>query len=301
MSQRGVFNKEQSIVLDDDILNSQNSIKNLRSSEYDKKTIKTETSNIPRGEPTNFSLNLNGEVEKRNDYGGRTTICWNCQSLLIAKKDWDVVECSKCHQLNRMPTENRDIYNRKISVGKSYGNINDPYMYGVVVCPLCESENKFAKNSTSINCYVCGNMIYLGNRLFRSNNFEDNSLMRSYDNYSPYSYMRPYGFIQIRGIQPYPPYICHHENINNDTLLKILRALKKRPKEQYIPYPIYPYYRYEEPPKKEIRYITVNDEKKKDDEYKIVIKKRKKGNITSRSSEKIKLSKNKAIEKIFFK
>ena len=302
--------KEQSIILDD-INDIDKVIKDKENSNT--KILKTEiiTSSqnyhSPVGSPAEFNINLNGEI-KKNTKEEKTAVCWNCQSLLIVKKGWDIVECSECHKLNRIRPDNNSTIDQRISVAKSYGNLNQdvPYIYGMVVCPICETENKFRKNAVNTTCYKCGNIINLNssNSLFNSynsNNFQ--TISRSYDFSSPLPYINtPYypNVIQLRGLMPFPPVVPCYGNCTECTLNKILKALQKRPKETYIPYPMFPYFPRE--PQKEIRYIPMNTEAKRpepDDEYKITIRKKPKGRY-AQSSGKYNLPKNKAFEKVFF-
>ena len=314
MSSNPILKKEESIIIND----KNNTINNTDINNSDNKLVKSQiiTKTIeyqsPIGEPAEFNLNLNGEV-KKNASQERTAVCWNCQSLLIVKNGWEVVECSECHKLNRIPSHENNTIDQRISVGKSYGNLNTdvPYIYGIAVCPICETENKFRKNAVNTTCYKCGNIINLNtNNLFNNynnyqkNNLESNFINRSYDFSSPLRYVNtPFypNVIQLRGIMPYPPLYQCNGNCAECTLNKILKALKKRPKNTFVPYPMYPY-RYEEP-QREIRYIPINTESKKvepeDEQFKIVIRKKPK-NKNSQSLGKYNSSKNKAFEKVFF-
>ena len=267
--------------------------------------------NFPKGEPTQFNLNLNGEIKKDKSKQEKTVVCWNCQSLLLVKPHWQIVECSECNKLNRiLNTEEDENYTRQINTGKRYGNIkNDvPYVYGIAVCPVCETENKFSKNATNINCYKCGFTIFLKESPFNNG---INSLSQSYDftprNYPNYGYINPPPYnpnvIQIRGLIPVPPMIPLY---NNDyTLLKILELLKKKPKKTYVPYPMFPYYKLDDDePKKEIRYITFKEkEEPKDEDFKITIRKKPKNKYSYNSYNKDRYrmnNNNNAFEKVFF-
>ena len=70
-----------------------------------------------------------------------------------------------------------------------------------------------------------------------------------------------------------PPIMPYY---NNDyTLLKILELLKKKPKKTYVPFPIYPNFRYDDEPKKEIKYVPINEQKEpKNEDFKITIRKK---------------------------
>ena len=313
MSKEPILKKEQSIIIDDKSNTNDNEEKEEK--DPDKKIIKSKVikRTIEYQSPLFLNINSNQKLqdEPKKSQEKKTAVCWNCENLITVKEGWEIVECSECHKLNRIPQNVNNTIDQQISVAKSYGNLNQdvPYIYGIAVCPICETENKFRKNSNNITCINCGNYINLNNNSlfnnYNQNNYGNNFINRSYDFSSPmryintpYSPINPYNFIQLRGFMPYPS-VCNG-SCTECTLNKILKALKKRPKETYIPYPMFPY-RYDEP-KKEIRYIPVNTENKKvepDDEYKIVIRKRPKGRNTQ-SLGKYDYSKNKAFEKVFF-
>ena len=271
--------------------------------------INKQQTNFPKGEPTQFNLNLNGEIKSDKSKQEKTVVCWNCQSLLLVKPHWQIVECSECNKLNRILNPQEEENNtRQIDLGKRYGNLNIkndvPYVYGIAVCPMCETENKFSKNSTNINCYKCGFNIFLKDSPFNNG---INSLSRSYDftpsNYPNYGYINPPPYnpnvIQIRGLIPVPPMIPQY---NNDyTLLKILELLKKKPKKTYVPYPMFPYYKIDDEPKQEIKYIPFKEKKEpKDEEFKITIRKKPK-NKYSYYKDRYKMNNNNnAFEKVFF-
>ena len=237
-----IQDKENTNITNKEIINNNNNnvqtiekkiVYSLTESDINKQKI-----NFPQGEPTQFNLNLNGEIKADKSKQEKTVVCWNCQSLLLVKPHWQIVECSECNKLNRiLNTEDEDT--GRIDVGKSYGNLkvkNDvPYIYGIAVCPMCETENKFAKHATNINCYKCGFTMFLKDSPFNNG---INSLSHSYDftprNYQDYGYINPPPYnpnvIQVRGIFPVPPIIPQYNNYDY-TLLKILELLKKKPKK----------------------------------------------------------------------
>ena len=309
-----IQNKENSNINNKDIINNSNNNDINNSTIVDKKitysltesNINKQQINLPKGEPTQFNLNLNGEIKADKSKQEKTVVCWNCQSLLLVKPHWQIVECSECNKLNRiLNTGEEDT--RRIDVGRSYGNLNVkndvPYIYGIAVCPMCETENKFAKNATNINCYKCGFTMFLKDSPFNNG---INNLSHSYDftprNYQNYGYINPPPYnpnvIQVRGIFPVPPIIPQY---NHDyTLLKILELLNKKPKKKYIPYPMFPYYNYNEEPKQEIRYIPFKEKKEpKDENFKITIRKKPK-NKYSYNNGRYRLNNNNAFEKVFF-
>ena len=307
MSSVPVLKKEESIIFDN---NNDNSLDNKEKNNSNNKIIETKI--ISQTQNYEFSLSEEKdhnpklkEENKKNQREQKKVVCWNCQSILIVKDGWEIAECSECHKLNRISKNDFDTIDQRISVAKSYGNLNQdvPYIYGIAICPICQTENKFKKTASNVTCSICGNLINVTNSLFNNNyykrNIDNNFNNRSYDFSSPISYINtPYNpnFIQIRGFMPMAP--CHG-NCAECTLNKILKALKK-PNNTYIPYPML-HYRYDAP-KKEIQYIPINTENKKvepEDQYKIVIRKKPKGrNI--QSFEKYNSPKNKVFVKVFF-
>jgi len=268
--------------------------------------INKQQPNFPKGEPTEFNLNLNGEIKSDKSKQEKTVVCWNCQSLLLVKPHWQIVECSECNKLNRiLNTEFEENNTRQVDIGKRYGNLNNrndvPYIYGIAVCPMCETENRFSKNAININCYKCGFTIFLKDSPFNNG---INRLSQSYDftprNYPNYGYINPPPYnpnvIQIRGLIPVPPMIPQY---NNDyTLLKILELLKKKPKKTYVPYPMFPYYKLDEEPKPQIRYIPFKERKEpKEEDFKITIRKKPKNKYNYNG---FRTNNNNAFEKVFF-
>ena len=306
-----IQDKENTNITNKEIINNNNNnvqtiekkiVYSLTESDINKQKI-----NFPQGEPTQFNLNLNGEIKADKSKQEKTVVCWNCQSLLLVKPHWQIVECSECNKLNRiLNTEDEDT--SRIDVGKSYGNLNVkndiPYIYGIAVCPMCETENKFAKHATNINCYKCGFTMFLKDSPFNNG---INNLSHNYDftprNYQNYGYINPPPYnpnvIQVRGIFPAPPIIPQYNNYDY-TLLKILELLKKKPKKTYIPYPMFPYYNFHDEPKQEIRYIPFKEkEKPKDENFRITIRKKPK-NKYSYNNSRFRLNNNNAFEKVFF-
>ena len=287
-------------------INTKNTINNKMTYLLTESDINKQQPNFPKGEPTEFNLNLNGEIKSDKSKQEKTVVCWNCQSLLLVKPHWQIVECSECNKLNRiLNTEFEENNTRSIDIGKKYGNLNNrsdvPYIYGIAVCPMCETENKFSKNATNINCYKCGFTIFLKDSPFNNG---INRLSQSYDftprNYPNYGYINPPPYnpnvIQVRGLIPVPPIIPQY---NNDyTLLKILELLKKKPKKTYVPYPMFPYYKLDEEPKPQIRYIPFKERKEpKEEDFKITIRKKPKNKHKYNG---FRTNNNNAFEKVFF-
>ena len=60
--------------------------------------------NGPMGIPAE-PLPDSGGIQIQKPNPDKTVVCWNCLSVLIVRDEWNVVECSECHKLNRVPHE----------------------------------------------------------------------------------------------------------------------------------------------------------------------------------------------------
>ncbi len=56
---------------------------------------------------------VTGEAEEgSNVKGEKTIVCWNCQTVLMVKEDWNVVQCTNCDKINRIPNAPTDVNNQ---------------------------------------------------------------------------------------------------------------------------------------------------------------------------------------------
>ena len=55
-------------------------------------------SNEPVGE------NLSG-IQIPKAQGDKTIKCWNCESLLMVKEEWNVVQCPTCEKVCKIPED----------------------------------------------------------------------------------------------------------------------------------------------------------------------------------------------------
>ena len=105
-----------------------------------------------------------------NDQIFGTMVCYNCLSVLLIRHDWNYARCGECQKINKVPHRNTNqvpqnintIYNN--NVNNFYEDERDddflgdiPYVYGVVNCPFCTTENKIRKNAKRVTCYNCSN------------------------------------------------------------------------------------------------------------------------------------------------
>ena len=156
-----------------------------------------------------------------------TMTCYNCLSVLLIRKDWNFTRCGECQKVNRIPKEQITEDFNKYYYPEDDDLIGDiPYVYGLVNCPFCATENKIRKEAKRVTCYKCGNSFtvngYNNNKIEKISNF--------YNRRYPNTFIKYNGYIPI-----YPQHEC---NCKQKYLLeKILEKMneKKRP---IIAYPI---------------------------------------------------------------
>ena len=268
--------------------------------------------NGPMGQPTESPPDGGGIFIKKPK-ADKTVVCWNCLSVLIVKDEWNVVECSECHKLNRVPHEDFP-GDQKISLSESYNHfdVNIPYVFGIVVCPFCRTENRFRRDADHIVCFRCHHSFNVndkryGNMIYNYPLNERYKYLNLYPNYQYNDYARLFFPQPI----PIPRCNCAETEI---MLQKILKTLKNKNKEnsskRYYPmynplmfsYPSYNDFTGRERgfSTPEIHYIPIKEEikeTKNDDEgFKITI--RKKPKESNNSTDKV--SKSAVFEKIFY-
>ena len=121
--------------------------------------------NGPMGIPTEPFPDGGGiQVQKPNP--DKTVVCWNCLSVLVVRDEWNVVECSECGKLNRVPHEDFP-GDTKISLHESFNHfdLNIPYIFGIVVCPFCRTENRFRRDANHVVCYKCHHSFNVNEKL----------------------------------------------------------------------------------------------------------------------------------------
>ena len=135
-------------------------------------TLNSPENNIP---PQDLNGPMGMPAEPLPDGGGiqiqkpnpdKTVVCWNCLSVLIVRDEWNVVECSECHKLNRVPHEDFP-GDTKISLHESYNHfdLNIPYIFGIVVCPFCRTENRFRRDANHVVCFKCHHSFNVNEKL----------------------------------------------------------------------------------------------------------------------------------------
>ena len=281
--------------------------------------------NINNPENNDFPQELNGPMgiptEPLPDGGGiqvqkpnpdKTVVCWNCLSVLIVRDEWNVVECSECGKLNRVPHEDYP-GDTKISLHESFNHfdLNIPYIFGIVVCPFCRTENRFRRDANHVVCYKCHHSFNVNEKLGGEVNY--NIPVRE-----KYRFSDVYpNIMNFRGFYPQPLPVPRCNCAETELMLqKILKTMKKKNKERerprnFIPYPMFNPYMFRYPrfdddigrdrgiQTPEIQYIPIREEPKEennDEGFKITIRKKPRDRFNSSG----KVSQSAAFEKIFY-
>ena len=250
------------------------------------------------------------QVQKPNP--DKTVVCWNCLSVLIVRDEWNVVECSECGKLNRVPHEDYP-GDTKISLHESFNHfdLNIPYIFGIVVCPFCRTENRFRRDANHVVCYKCHHSFNVNEKLGNEVNY--NLPLRE-----KYRFSDVYpNIINYRGFYPQPLPVPRCNCAETEYMLqKILKTMKKKNKEKerprnFIPYPMFNPYMFRYPrydddigrdrgiKTPEIQYIPIKEEpmeQKNDEGFKITIRKKPRDRFNSVG----KVSQSAAFEKIFY-
>ena len=103
-----------------------NNINNLENNDFPQEL------NGPMGIPTE-PLPDGGGIQVQKPNPDKTVVCWNCLSVLIVRDEWNVVECSECGKLNRVPHEDYP-GDTKISLHESFNHfdLNIPYIFYIL-------------------------------------------------------------------------------------------------------------------------------------------------------------------------
>jgi len=72
----------------------------------------------------------NGDIVPDNAIKGeKTIVCWNCQTVLMVKEDWNVVQCTNCDKINRIPNAPTDVNNQiRINDSLNHFDLYLPYV-----------------------------------------------------------------------------------------------------------------------------------------------------------------------------
>lgn len=95
----------------------------------------------------------------------KTIICWNCNKVLLVGDDWDIVQCTHCDKLSKIPDNPavRDNYElpQKYDSGRNHFETNVPYIFVITICPYCGKQNKVHKGTQHVVCYKCHHSVNL--------------------------------------------------------------------------------------------------------------------------------------------
>lgn len=192
--------------------------------------------------------------------GEKTICCWNCLSVLMVKEEWNVVECTTCGKFNRIPSEDKNLPNSiQLNDNINHFELNIPYVFGIITCPFCQTENRFRRDSEHVICYKCHHSFNCVNNFpgpFNGKNFNTPNRSQSYQQMNSFSGpisipSNPSGrvqrfsdyypdIMQYRGYYPQPYIIQNCDCSQTEELLrKLLKAIKKKNKiKNYPPAPV---------------------------------------------------------------
>jgi hypothetical protein len=99
-----------------------------------------------------------GRLYEKDD---NVVICWRCSELNLVNKNWEMIECSGCHALCRIPQKVT-----KENIFSKYGNNYEKVKYGrmvaprftAIVCPFCKFENKVDIRAKELMCLACNSI-----------------------------------------------------------------------------------------------------------------------------------------------
>jgi len=89
----------------------------------------------------------------------KTVKCWNCETIIMVKEDWKVVQCPTCDKVCKIP-ENKQLETKfKYNGYTNNFNVNMPYVYVILICPYCRTDNKVRSTSEHMVCFKCHNSL----------------------------------------------------------------------------------------------------------------------------------------------
>ena len=174
---------------------------------------------------TSDNNNINPKINNAPDsskipniHGEKTIVCWNCLSVLMVKDEWSVVKCTNCGKINRVPGTEDNIESAiRLNDNMNHFDLYVPYVYAVITCPFCQTENKVRKDAEHIVCFQCHNSY--------------NIQKEPWENYCPKKDNKEYPVVEN------PPIVnkcesCHGcgkcNGCNNDETTKLLKKLIKQ-------------------------------------------------------------------------
>ena len=191
----------------------------------------------------------NSEMIKKidNPKGEKTIVCWNCLTVLMVKEEWNLVECSFCEKINRVPHDDTDNKPELIKLEKNFNHfeLNVPYVFNIVACPYCFTENRYRKNAEQVICYRCQHSIPIRGAIPREVNNNYNHKLKTPQNIlnRNFSIVKPF-----KGLFPQPiifnfenPCDCKQRE-NDFYFAKLVKKLAKRNEKKFKPVIPYDHY-----------------------------------------------------------
>ena len=97
-------------------------------------------------------------LHEKND---NVVVCWRCSELNLVNKNWEMIECSGCHALCKIPKKVT-----KENIFSHYGDNYEKVKYGrmvaprhtAIVCPFCKYENKVDLRAKELMCLACNSI-----------------------------------------------------------------------------------------------------------------------------------------------
>jgi hypothetical protein len=120
------------------------------------------TKNNLKSEIQDHPPKSSGTVDENFAEGGEKTIkCWNCEAMMKVKEEWKVVQCPTCEKICKIPTNNihYNLNNIKYNDNINHFDVNVPYVYILVMCPFCKTDNKLKVGLEHMICYRCHNSV----------------------------------------------------------------------------------------------------------------------------------------------
>lgn len=122
-----------------------------------------------------------------NGPGEKTVSCWNCLAILKVKDEWNVIECPNCLKINRIPQtdSNQSSGDVKVTLTTAQNNfdVKVPYIFGIITCPFCQTENRFRRDAANIICYKCHHSFSAESKMdFQTNSYIKPAISSLYDN-----------------------------------------------------------------------------------------------------------------------
>lgn len=224
------LNEFQNRIITEEDLYQTNAKKDVVADDPFNLELKTAQVNADGGYP----LAPNGEMNLMYPRGNKTIVCWNCLSVLMVKDEWNIIECSECHKFNRVPHFDKNTREQKITIQEdmNHFDLNMPYIFGIITCPFCQTENRFKRDADHIVCYKCHHSFNVKSYL---NNYADINREEKINLNRPFNgYGHSYGRSLSMSIPnfPRPGFVPHFMQPN-----KIVQMLPIAPVHVFAPPP----------------------------------------------------------------